>query len=93
MHWKILLLYLDDIIIMAPDFDMHLARLRDVLERLRPAELKLKQSKCKLLKYQVKYLGLVVSAEDEANDPQKLEAVHKGQSPETSSSYERCWAR
>ena len=34
LHWKSLLLYLDDIIVIAPDFKTYLARLEEVFQRL-----------------------------------------------------------
>ena len=37
LHWKTLLLYLDDVIVIAPTFDAHLKRLAEVLERLQVA--------------------------------------------------------
>ena len=46
LHWKTFLLYLDDIIVVEPDFDTHLERLEEVLRRLRAANSKLKPSKC-----------------------------------------------
>ena len=46
LSWRTLLLYLDDIIVIAPDFQSHLSQLREVLDRLRAAGLKLKPSKC-----------------------------------------------
>jgi len=55
LHWKTLLVYLDDIIIISPDFPTHVSRLREVLERLRCASLKLKLSKCALLQPEIKY--------------------------------------
>lgn len=42
LHWRTLLLYLDDIIVIGPDFQTLLTRLEEVLERLRGAGLKLK---------------------------------------------------
>ena len=60
LHWKSLLLYLNDIIVTAPDFDTHLTRLEEVLNWLQKAGLKLKPSKCKLLQPEVHYLGHVV---------------------------------
>jgi hypothetical protein len=53
LHWKTLLLYLDDIVVIAPDFETHLARLEEVFGRLRGAGLKLKPSKCQLLQTRV----------------------------------------
>ena len=49
LHWKSLLLHLDDVIVISPDFDSHLQRLEEVLVRLQHAGLKLKPSKCELL--------------------------------------------
>ena len=79
LHWKTLLLYLNDIII-SPNFKSHVERL-EVLERLRRANLKLKQSKCKLLKKEVKYLVHVVSAKGVSTDPDKVEAVKEWDPP------------
>ena len=75
LHWKTLLLYLDDVIVIAPDFETHLRRLEEVLKRLRQAGLKLKPSKCALLQAKVQYLGHVVSADGISTDPEKIEAV------------------
>ena len=44
LHWKTLLLYLDDVIVISQDFESHLERLEEVLKRLRGANLKLKPS-------------------------------------------------
>ena len=41
-----LLLYLDDIIVFGKTFDMHLKNLREVLQRLAEANLKLNPEKC-----------------------------------------------
>ena len=75
LPWRTLLLYLDDIIVMAPDFQSYLSRLREVLDRLRTAGLKLKPSKCVLFQSEVCYLGHVVSAQGVATDPSKIKAV------------------
>ena len=68
-------MYLDDIIVMAPDFRSHLSRLREVLDRLRGAGLKLKPSKCDIFQPEVCYLGHIVSSQGVATDPSKIEAV------------------
>ena len=75
LHWKTLLLYLDDIIVIAPDFQTHLTRLGEVFDRLRQAGLKLKPTKCELLQTEVRYLGHVVSQHGVATDPEKIDAV------------------
>ena len=74
-HWKTLLLYLDNIIVIAPDFETHLDRLGKVLGRLRGAGLKLKPAKCELLQTKVGYLGYVVSQQGVSTDPEKIKAV------------------
>ena len=81
LHWKTLLLYLDDVIVIAPDFPTHIARLREVLERFRKAGLKLKPKKCELIQEEVKYLGHIVSSTGVATDPEKVEAVREWESP------------
>jgi len=49
LHWKTLLIYLHDVIVISPDFATHVSRLMEVFEQLRGAGLKLKPSKCALL--------------------------------------------
>ena len=49
LHWKSLLLYLEDIIVIGPDSDTHLKQLKEVLRQFQQARLKLKLFKCKLL--------------------------------------------
>ena len=75
LHWKTLLLYLDDIVVIAPDFQTHLHRLEEVFRRLRKANLKLKPTKCSILQTEVKYLGHIVSSAGVATDPDKIAAV------------------
>ena len=75
LHWKTLLLYLDDIIVISPDFETHLERLEEVFTRLQKAGLKLKPSKCHLFQEEVKYLGHIVSRNGISTDPEKVEAV------------------
>ena len=75
LHWKTVLIYLDDIIVFAPDLDSHLERLGEVFTRLTQAGLKLKPEKCTLLQDKVKYLGHVVSARGIETDPEKTDAI------------------
>ena len=83
--WVVLeepLLYLDDIIVIAPDFDTHLSQLEKVLNRLRQAGLRLKPSKCELLQPEVRYPGHIVSATGVATDPEKVPAVKEWPKPQ-----------
>ena len=79
--WSTCLVYLDDIIIFSQTVDEHLQRLRDVLQRLKDAGLKIKPSKCQLLRKSVLYLGHIVSEKDVEVDPKKTSCVHSWQVP------------
>ena len=52
--------YLDDILVFSPDMISHLKHLRLLFERLRTADLKLKEVKCNFLKRHIQYLGHIV---------------------------------
>lgn len=75
LNFDICLVYLDDVIIFGTTPEQHLFRLGQVLERLRGANLKLKPSKCHLLRRNVNFLGHVVTPEGVAVDPSKIQAV------------------
>uniref|UniRef100_A0AAV2LBN6 ribonuclease H n=1 Tax=Knipowitschia caucasica TaxID=637954 RepID=A0AAV2LBN6_KNICA len=57
------------------DFEGHLQRLQLVFDRLRKHGLKLKPSKCHLMKKEVQYLGHRVCAEGIRTDPEKISKV------------------
>ena len=57
LHWETCLFYLDDIIVFSSTWEEHLARLRQVFERLRHANLKLGAEKCTFAAKEVSYLG------------------------------------
>ena len=73
LHWKICLIYLDDMIVMGRTFEEELERLKEVFERLARAGLKLTPKKCFLFQKRVSYLGHVVTEEGIAADPEKVE--------------------
>ena len=81
LHWKTVLIYLDDIVIFSESMEQHIDRLEEVLARLQQAGLKLKPRKCELLKSSVKYLGHVVSADGVATDPDKISAIRDWPTP------------
>lgn len=80
-NYQSLLIYLDDIIVFAADYDTHLDRLDYVFSRLSAQGLKLKPDKCKLLRDSVQYLGHIVSANGIAPDPDKVSAVQQWKVP------------
>jgi hypothetical protein len=67
--------YLDDIIVFSRTFDEHINDLREVLNRLRNANLKLKTSKCHFFQKELKYLGNIVSSQGIAPDRTEIEAI------------------
>ena len=81
LHWKTLLLYLDDVIIFSSDVDSHIERLETVLLRFRGANLKLKPSKCELFRREVRYLGHIVNEAGVSTDPEKVSAVRDWPEP------------
>ena len=74
-NMKICIIYLDDIIIFAKDFEEHLERLDLVLTRLKECSLKLSAEKCFFMQKSVHFLGHVVSDCGVETDPDKIEKV------------------
>lgn len=75
LHWKFVLIYLDDVIVFSNSFHEHLDHLRQVFQRLREAGLKLKPSKCTFGQQQVRYLGHIVNEDGIETDPDKIKVV------------------
>ena len=83
LHWETCLFYLDDIIVFSPTWEEHLARLCEVFERLRQAELKLGVAKCTFAAKEVSYLGHRVTKEGLLPDPSLLAAIRDIPPPKT----------
>ncbi len=81
LNWKVCLIYLDDIIVYGAGFYPALDQLKMVWKRIRGANLKLKPTKCCLMRAQVPFLGHIVSCEGIGVDPAKTEAVEKWPTP------------
>ena len=75
LNGKNVLIYLDDILIFGKDFDEHYDNLREVLDRLRSAKLKLSPKKCHLLKSTVTYLGHVINNGEIRPNPEKTKLI------------------
>ena len=82
LHWETCLFYLDDIIVFATTWEEHLARLRQVFERLRHAQLKLGADKCTFTAREVSYLGHRVTKEGLLPDPSLLAAIREISRPQ-----------
>lgn len=73
--------YLDDIIIISPDFDAHLDILQKVFDRLIEAGLTVRRDKCHFGLPSLKYLGYVVDSGGLHVDIGKVEAILQIQPP------------
>ncbi|KAJ8346946.1 hypothetical protein SKAU_G00283470 [Synaphobranchus kaupii] len=67
--------YLDDLLVHASNFQQALANLTDVLAAIRQAGLRLNPKKCQLLRRETAFLGHIVSERSVATDPSKVAAV------------------
>ena len=69
--------YLDDSLVFSPDMVMHLQHLVCLFDRLRAADLKLKEIKCNFLKKKHKYLRHIVSGEGIMPLLEKLSSIKR----------------
>ena len=78
--WEVLL---DDIICFSKSFDEHMIHLRELLMRLRKANLKCSIPKCFFFYPELQYLGHVVSKDGLSPDPKKVEKLLQYPRPTT----------
>lgn len=83
LHWSILMVYLDDILVYGTSIEQVLARLEVVFQRLRAANLKLKPKKCHLFKKEVLFLGFLVGENGVHTDPAKIQAIKDFETPKS----------
>ena len=83
LHWETCLFYLDNIIVFSSTWEEHLARLRQVFEQLRHANLKLRADKCMFAAKEVNYLGHRVTEEGLPPDSSLLAAIWEIPPPRT----------
>jgi hypothetical protein len=62
LQWKVVVLYLDDIIVYSQSFDEHLENLNLVFDRLQSVNLKLKAKTCNFFRREVSLLGHIQSS-------------------------------
>lgn len=75
--------YLDDIVIVTPDYDTHVKVLQEVLTRLTNANLTLNKDKCYFCKSELKFLGYVINRQGLLVDPEKVSAIVQLPRPKT----------
>jgi len=80
---KFVVVFIDDILIYSRTQEEHAEHLRLVLGVLREKQLYAKLSKCEFWMDEVQFLGHVISAQEIAVDPTKVEAVVKWESPKS----------
>lgn len=67
--------YLDDVLVFSETKDDHLSHLRQVMERIAQAGLKLKPIKCQFVRQEVDYLGHIITPSGLLPNPKHVEAV------------------
>jgi hypothetical protein len=64
LNWKVVLAFLDNILVLGKDFEGHLVNLRAVLVRFREYGLKLKPKKCELFQKEVEDQDIVQESQN-----------------------------
>ena len=83
MTYKMLVYYMDDIIIWGDTEDEMLERLKEVLERFQKVDLQIKPSKCKLFQRTARFVGHEISEKGIAADPERLASIRNYELPMT----------
>ena len=73
--------YLDDIIIFSQNEWEHLKHIEIIFKKLKEAGLKLKESKCDCFKWEIHYLGHLISVDGIQPLPKKLDSIHNMPKP------------
>ena len=83
LQWVTCLVYIDDVIVFGENFEQHIARVSQVLERIKEAGLKLKPEKCHMLQTEVVFLGHKVSQNGIKPDPTNIAKIVQWPTPKT----------
>ena len=75
LTWRTVLAFLDDVLVLGKEFQDHLNNLREVLDRFREYNLKVKPKRCVLFRTKAKFLGKIVSGGSVEVDPENISAV------------------
>ena len=89
LHWKTVLAFLDDILVLGKNFEDHLQNLEDVFRRFRSYGLKLKAKKCDLFQKRVEFLGRVVSQNGVETGPGFIKTMENWPTPTNTKEVER----
>ena len=69
--------YLDDVVIFSPNMEEHLVHLKETLNLLHQAGLRLNSDKCDIAVSEFKFLGFIVSSKGILPDPEKCKAINE----------------
>ena len=75
--------YLDDILVYLKTYDNHVRDIRKILQALADTKIKIKPKKTEFHKYEVKFLGYIVSREGLKIDQKKIKAITSQPKPNT----------
>lgn len=75
--------YMDDLVVWADTHDEYVSRVKQVLQILRQAKLRLKLRKCEFFKNEISYLGHILGEHGTRMDPEKVKALQQWPDPET----------
>ena len=75
--------YMDDILIFSNSLAEHLEHIRRVISRLKEHRLKIKMSKCEILKQSVQFLGLTITQGQIMPDDARISALYAYERPVT----------
>ena len=78
---KFVLVYLDDILIYSTSYNEYVQHIKKVIKNLQEKDLPLKLSKCEFHKYEIAFLGYLISDKGLAPDPAKVKAVKEWLEP------------
>ena len=81
--YRILLVYLDDLLVFSKNFEEHLDSLQKVFKRLREIGVKLKPSKCQFGQEKVTFLGHTICADGIGTMDDKIRAITDWPEPRT----------
>ena len=89
LFWKHRLVYLDDVIVFAPDYNSLSLRLEKIFTSFKQAYLRLKPSKCMFAMTEVAYLGYRISKEGLGPDPNKTKVIKEMKPPNSKEQVKR----
>ena len=73
---EFVMVYLDDIIIFSKNEEEYLKQIEIIFQKLKPAGLKLKESKCDFYKIEIHYLGCLISVDRIQLLCEKMESIY-----------------